>query len=140
MYVCMNICMYVCMYACMHVHMYACMHVCMNIIWAFSTYMCSRWLKMAIWQTYNNILQYSERYRKLLFTHPSRQTMRERNKGKKWAGKHQSPGIHNILCTVGTPAVCANQWKDKHGRRVPYNHSSFTQEFNTTSITWKYPI
>lgn len=53
------------------------MHVCMYIIRAFYTYMCSKWLKIAILQTYNNILQYSGRYRKLLFTHPSRQ-IRER--------------------------------------------------------------
>ena len=57
--------------------MYECMYVCMYIIWVSSTYMCSRWLKMAILQTYNNILQYSGRYRKLLFTHPSRQWERE---------------------------------------------------------------
>jgi hypothetical protein len=34
-------------------------------------------------QTYNNILQYSGRHRKLWFIHPSRQAIGERNKGKK---------------------------------------------------------
>ena len=65
------------MYLKIYVWLYVCMYVCMYIIWASSTHMCSRWLKMAILQTYNNILQYSWRYRKLLFTHPSSQWERE---------------------------------------------------------------